>query len=395
MACDLEPMRGWVESSGRDHLHHVGLALLPLLPDLPENGLCEACESHVPFLTTVAKADEGFIPVPRALPGPVADYTKSLAAEGVPLSTLLRAFELGQTDLWRRFASWLREEDLALTDGQRASALELGGVRIFSYFGTITNEVIVTYSREQSRREVRANTRRAEVVNSVLTGTVEERAASDALGYQLSAEHVAFVAWVADPSDGDRLDALATELGKNLGSWQSIWVPDGLVSIHGWLSADEDVWRREARTLELPDRIGLAFGSPHQKMAGFRASHNESLEARRIAEATSARNPVLYEDVAIAALASHNQELAVSFVEGLLGQLISSDAGSEKLMQTLKTYLDESASPTRTAHRLGVHTNTVIKRVKRLEELLGMPLDSNTAALRLAVELAPLVPSNN
>ena len=56
------------------------------------------------------------------------------------------------------------------------------------------------------------------------------------------------------------------------------------------------------------------------------------------------------------------------------------------LMRTLEVFLDQESSPTTTADILGVHRNTIIKRITRIREVL--PVDLEDADQRLAVELA-------
>ena len=58
---------------------------------------------------------------------------------------------------------------------------------------------------------------------------------------------------------------------------------------------------------------------------------------------------------------------------------------------TLRVYLEEHASPARTAARLGVHPNTVANRVRAAEELLGRDAAGRVAETLVALQLAPLV----
>ena len=62
-----------------------------------------------------------------------------------------------------------------------------------------------------------------------------------------------------------------------------------------------------------------------------------------------------------------------------------------RLTATLRTYLDEHSSRSRTAKRLGIHENTVSYRIKQAEEILGRSVDQRTLELRVALALAHLV----
>lgn len=61
-------------------------------------------------------------------------------------------------------------------------------------------------------------------------------------------------------------------------------------------------------------------------------------------------------------------------------------AGDEDLLDTVESYLDHDGSASHTAQRLGLHRNTVTRRIRRAEELLGIPLSDPDD--RLAVHLA-------
>jgi len=56
------------------------------------------------------------------------------------------------------------------------------------------------------------------------------------------------------------------------------------------------------------------------------------------------------------------------------------------LLQTLGAYLATNGSPTDAADRLHLHRNTVLYRLGRLEDLLGV--DLRDAEVRLALHLA-------
>ena len=73
------------------------------------------------------------------------------------------------------------------------------------------------------------------------------------------------------------------------------------------------------------------------------------------------------------------------------GLAAADDDLTTRLTATLRTYLDEHSSRSRTAKRLGIHENTVSYRIKQAEEILGRSVDQRTLELRVALALAPLV----
>ena len=90
-------------------------------------------------------------------------------------------------------------------------------------------------------------------------------------------------------------------------------------------------------------------------------------------------------------MATADLDQARTFVQRQLGDLVADDDVTARLTATLRTYLDEHSSRSRTAKRLGVHENTVSYRIKQAEEILGRGVDQRTLELRVALALANLV----
>ncbi|NMH94057.1 PucR family transcriptional regulator, partial [Pseudonocardia bannensis] len=78
----------------------------------------------------------------------------------------------------------------------------------------------------------------------------------------------------------------------------------------------------------------------------------------------------------------------IGFAERVLAPLREYEARKGiSLISTLRTYLDEGLSTARTAAALYLHVNTVALRLKRIEELIGMPLTQPEALLQLTAAL--------
>lgn len=98
---------------------------------------------------------------------------------------------------------------------------------------------------------------------------------------------------------------------------------------------------------------------------------------RRPVETTSESNPRQY------LLTAVTDEQARHRAELLLAPLRA--AADDALLDTLSVYLLCECSTSATARRLGVHRNSVIKRLARIRTLLGVDLDDDT---RLALRIA-------
>jgi len=75
--------------------------------------------------------------------------------------------------------------------------------------------------------------------------------------------------------------------------------------------------------------------------------------------------------VALLALLTKDPDQARAFAERTLGPLTAGDPPTRRLAETLLVVLEEEGRPRRAAARLGVHENTVAKRLRAVKELLG------------------------
>ena len=140
--------------------------------------------------------------------------------------------------------------------------------------------------------------------------------------------------------------------------------------------------------------IRVSIGEPGRGLQGFRCSHLEASNARRIASLAGTRAGTLtrYRDVAVAALASCDAEHAASFVHRVLGPLAADDDATYRVATTLAVYLQENRSRARTAQRLTVHPNTVSYRVDQAQTILGRSIDTDSLDLAVALVLLPTLP---
>jgi DNA-binding PucR family transcriptional regulator len=78
----------------------------------------------------------------------------------------------------------------------------------------------------------------------------------------------------------------------------------------------------------------------------------------------------------------------VRFADRTLAPLRAHDARKDaNLVETLRAYLEHELNTARTAAALYVHPNTVGLRLKRIEELLGMPLARPETLLQVKAAL--------
>jgi transposase-like protein len=331
-------------------------------------------------------------PVESVLPPDAVEYARQYVRRGVSVDTLLRAYQVGHSTFFANWVAGLHEE---VADPRwLAQALELGAKWTFDYVQSLSRGLVNQYTQERERWVRSAAAIRAETVRALLSGErVDPGLAAQRLRYALDRHHTAYVLWYeggqAGQDDYMQLEAAAVELAADAGASPPLVVAPGGAQVYAWAGAHEQMSMTVASA---PGSLRAAFGCSAPGVQGFCASHREAAQARRVAQLAASRpgSVTRYEDIALTAMASADLELVRSFVARELGPLAEPDDDTVRLAATLRVYLEEQASPRRTAQRLGVHENTVKNRVRTIRGMLGHTPETRVAELLVALRLARL-----
>ena len=377
----------------------IGERLGDLLPD-PESFEANRASTEASILGFAQILDDGADPGAVSLGAGTLAYTQEGAQRGIPLTTLIRSYRLGHAAAWERVAPLIAT--YASDPEQRAIATELCSAWLFAYVDAALCLAEDFYSAERERWVRSTAATRAETINTILAGLpIDAALASRRLGYELDRQHTAVIAWLPAHEEGHdthaAMEAAIAQIRERLGAARPLVQPLGILSVAAWLGTHDPVSPRQLDDLRFETRaapgVRLAIGESAPGISGFRHSQIEAAHARRIAE-LAARPPgsiTRYANVALAAIATADIDQARTFVQRELRALTADDDLTTRLTATLRTYLDEHSSRSRTAKRLGIHENTVSYRIKQAEEILGRSVDQRTLDLRVALTLAHLV----
>lgn len=331
---------------------------LPILRNDPDL-LQAARSSSAANIAIVIEIAEGTVSPADLDPPPQATaFARELARRNVPVVDLGHAYRVAQQALWR----WAVGEVHARIDDPAQVAESVEGLTsaVFATGDVLITRVMERYAVERERWLRSADAvRRATVQELLQGGPVDAEAASRRLRYQLRQEHEGFVVWAEDASAPPEQAAAA------VGGGRALVVPVSVGVIAGWAPAG-------TITPEAAGAASVALGCRGAGVAGFRTTHHEAMEARRVAKLLHRHSvPTAYEDIALLALLTQDLGQARVFAERRLGPLMADDGPTRRLAETLLTVLEEQGSPRRAAKRLGVHENTVAKRLRTIETLLG------------------------
>jgi DNA-binding PucR family transcriptional regulator len=228
-------------------------------------------------------------------------------------------------------------------------------------------------------------------------GTTDLDNASRVLAYELRRWHVGLVLWSEVASDGDarltELQHTAVTLSEALGgSARPLIIASGAATLWVWAGIAEEPGTRvldAAIDAARGDDIAIAVGSPGYGVEGFRQTHRSALLTRRVMRlATRRRRPAqTFRTLSFTSLLSADLDQMRAFVADELGALATDDDATSRLRATLLLYFDDRSSASKTARRLGVHTNTINYRIRRCGELIGHPVHERRAEIEAALIL--------
>jgi Regulator of polyketide synthase expression len=137
--------------------------------------------------------------------------------------------------------------------------------------------------------------------------------------------------------------------------------------------------------------ISIGIGSYFKELRELKKSIDNAQKALKLLKIYKEKNRVAsYGDIGIYKLLfemDKYEEMKGIYYE-TLGKLIEYDLkNSNNLLNTLETYIDQSGNLVKTAELLFIHKNTLIYRIRRIEEILGCDLKNINDLLNFSVAL--------
>ena len=317
------------------------------------------------------------------------------ARQGVPLELVLNAYTVGARMLWEALVEHARHPGEAHVD----EAVLLLAARIVWGNLDVQNAVLIESYRRESVRLTRADLQRQQ---SVLDGLIEGRGADpeyaaevrEVLGLEPDSPVGCLVALPESDVDGglsqceDRLERVGLGVRWHVRGGTYF----GLVSRGGPNAAAGPALLTEDLLVEVVGpqaqaRVGVCVAP--DGVAGFAAAYQLASRAAETlarghhgAVAVSRRLPEV--------LLAGSPQVAPLLLRETLGPLLAQpEAQSRTLLDTLAALLRHDGSPTHAAEELYCHRNTVIYRLKQIEELTGRSLADPRD--KLLLELALMV----
>lgn len=312
------------------------------------------------------------------------------ARQGVRMEHVLGGYSLGTRVLWEALLAQRGNPDLDLDDG----VLLIAGQRIWSALDVQNATLVESYRRESARLRSRDLQRQ----QRLLDGLVEGRGADpvfaaevrDSLGIGTDEPVACVVAHFDGAPEGpirgaeDRLERLGvTSYWHVRGDIHFGLVATGTIGVDGLVRALQPAAAGRAGVAAAPD--GLAgFATAYRLAAGA---------ADTVPRGTPEVVPVT--DRLPEVLLGASPEATAVLVEQTVGPILAQPPHQAAvLLKTLRALIAHHGSPTHAAEQLFCHRNTVIYRMRQIEQLTGRSLRDPRDRLLLTLgEMAAPVPA--
>lgn len=330
--------------------------------------------------------------------GPATELARLLAQRDIPITALEHAYRLYQDSVvrWCLQELALRSESATVTAG---AALEITTL-VSAHVNLIAQQLLSTYEFERDAWRSRRSASRSARINDILANRpVEVEPTEKLLGYHFGQFHLGVIAWtdrVQSPEVGlAHLESAATALACQLGTsapplfeardehMARAWVPLGD-------SENVDSERLSAVKRRWDSPVIVAIGQPREGVEGFVRTHNEADLARNVVQASESSGPriVFASDLGAVTLMCNDLSATRTWVADVLGTLGVDDTAAAQLRATLREFLRTGGSYAATADALHMHKNSVVYRLKKIEDQLGYSVRDHRLDLENALELA-------
>ncbi|HWU21824.1 MAG TPA: helix-turn-helix domain-containing protein [Nocardioides sp.] len=313
------------------------------------------------------------------------DVARDLVRRGLD-EAALDAYRVGQNVAWQ---TWMQIcFGLTRDADELEELLRVSAASIASFVDGTIAAVAERMLAERDELTAGSQAERRDVVTLLLEGAPIARSrAESVLAHRLDGDHTAAVIWAADrESDLGRLERAAEALMRACGARQRLTVVAAASTLWVWLPVATPADRGELLVaLRRTPEVSVAVGAPAAGVEGFRRSHQDAVEVRRLlARLGSGEQLVTFEEVQLVSLLTRDEARAEEFVGAVLGDFAQA---SPELHHTVRTYLAELGNASDSAARLFTHRNTVLRRLARADELLPRPLVEDPLRIGVALEV--------
>jgi PucR family transcriptional regulator, purine catabolism regulatory protein len=145
----------------------------------------------------------------------------------------------------------------------------------------------------------------------------------------------------------------------------------------------------EAETQVVGQQIAVGIGQPARDISTWRSTYRDAVQAMELANRLQTETALYIGDLGVyqLILSLSEREKLIHFCEGTLGPILEYDLrNNADLIKTLEAFFNAHGNLSQTAEALIVHRNTLLYRMRRINEIAE--IDMERPETRLALHLA-------
>lgn len=323
--------------------------------------------------------------VPANIDAETLAIARYLVRRGLNEAVVVEAYRLAQNVALR---SWMRTVFELTSDAHEMRELfDVSERSITHFLGEMISAIHEEMRIERDNLTRGTHAERRETVMLILDGArLGLGQAETQLGYQLEQSHTAAIIW-GDEANADLsdLDHAAEVLIHTVRGRRALSVLAGADTRWVWLPGDDGAdLAGVAEAMKRLPGVRIALGSTATGIDGFRRSHLDAIATQRVMTRIGlARQVACFSDIQFIALFTADPDQANRFIKYTLGDF---ESAASELHNTVLAYINEQCNASRTASRLFIHRNTLMRRLADAGELLPRPLEGATVHIALALE---------
>lgn len=327
----------------------------------------------------------GITPNVAEPPAGTRELIDNLVAAGGDVTYLLHAYRAGHQVLWQL---WSEHVYACISDAALLPAvLAASSTHMFEFIDQTCQVITAVAPATADGEGARSPSDRLAAVALLLgSGHANIAAAASDLGYELSGDHLGFVA-SAVQAHADVRGELERLLART--TLPALVVPARDGRWWGWLGCPSLMGDQTEAQLAAASLTGVVIGvgSAGRGREGFRTTHRQALQAHWVARLSSPERPgvSVHRNVEHLALLCNDPDGAQRFSSRILRDLARRDDTAQRLRATVRALLDCGQNRARAAALMHVHPKTIGYRVHQAEALLGRTLSESTFRLQAAL----------
>jgi sugar diacid utilization regulator len=139
---------------------------------------------------------------------------------------------------------------------------------------------------------------------------------------------------------------------------------------------------------QVPARISVAIGEPRKGLEGWKLTHHEAKTALQVMWRGTDR-VIRGREVVLLAAVLKDETLVRCLLDTYLGPIEELGNG-DAIFETLRVFFSSGWNAAAASEALEVDRHTVSQRIRRVEKILGQSLDTCSAELQIALQIAEL-----